>query len=183
MDIDVHQPVPGRLQQHLANWESYGVAESVLRIIREDYSIPLTAWPKRRVFTNNYEPSLESFMQTKLQKFISLGVVEAQPSNTSADLFAHVINPIFAVDKKDGDIRWILDLRYVNKYCTTFKFKLGILIVPKYTSASWYQLLHRFGYSQLGRLRDCLARGIDLPPDAVMPSPEVQLLAFYLDCR
>ena len=26
MDIDVHQPVPGRLQQHLANWESYGVA-------------------------------------------------------------------------------------------------------------------------------------------------------------
>ena len=127
MDIDVHQPVPGRLQQHLANWESYGVAESVLRIIREDYSIPLTAWPKRRVFTNNYEPSLESFMQTKLQKFISLGVVEAQPSNTSADLFAHVINPIFAVDKKDGDIRWILDLRYVNKYCTTFKFKLKTL--------------------------------------------------------
>ena len=60
---------------------------------------------------------------------------------------------------------------------------VGILIVPKYTSASWYQLLHRFGYSQLGRLRDCLARGIDLPPDAVMPSPEVQLLAFYLDCR
>lgn len=52
-----------------------------------------------------------------------------------------------------------------------------------HTSASWYQLLHRFGYSQLGRLRDCLARGIDLPPDAVMPSPEVQLLAFYLDCR
>ena len=37
------------------------------------------------------------------------------------------INPIFAVDKKDGDIRWILDLRYVKQYCTTFQFKLKTL--------------------------------------------------------
>ncbi len=89
----------------------------VLNIVKDGFFLPLFRIPPKREFKNSLHRKDEA--RRIVQKFESLDIVKRVPREA-----LHLVSPIFLESKKDGTFRLILNLRYLNLFCKTFKFKL-----------------------------------------------------------
>ena len=111
--------VAGRLGNCLPFWESIGASQFILDILSNGYFLPLTSHPKDRQFPNHrsaYEE--EEFVSESLASLLSRGCIRKVGENEIV-----VCSPLGVVSNGQK-LRLILDLRYVNKHLSKFKFKL-----------------------------------------------------------
>ena len=111
--------VKGRLRENISFWQNIGASRWVLRVFQEGYSLPFISLPQEAFFRNHPSAVEDNvFVCTEISKLLLSGaVVEVG----SVDLV--VCNPLGVVRNSAQKRRLIVDLRYVNQYLRSCKFK------------------------------------------------------------
>ena len=100
--------VKGRLKNNVKFWESIGTNRTILDIIRNGYKIPFYSEPKKKSFSNNKSALTHTqFVENEIKSLQETGRI------IETSVRPYVVNPL-SVDEKDGKLRFILDLTYVN---------------------------------------------------------------------
>ena len=111
--------VKGRLGENISFWQNIGASRWVLRVLQEGYSLPFISLPQEAFFRNHPSAVEDSvFVCTEISKLLLSG---AEVEVKSEDLA--VCNPLGAVRNSAQKCRLIMDLRYVNQYLRSCKFK------------------------------------------------------------
>ena len=118
VDFDCPTIVKGRLRENISFWQNIGASKWVLRVLQEGYSLPFISLLQEAFFRNHPSAVEDVFVCTEISKLLLSGaVVEVE----SEDLV--VCNPLGVVRNSAQKRRLIMDLRYVNQYLRSCKFK------------------------------------------------------------
>lgn len=111
--------VKGRLRENISFWQNIGASRWVLRVLQEGYSLPFISLPQEAFFRNHPSAVEDNvFVCTEISKLLLSGaVVEVK----SEDLV--VCNPLGVVRNSAQKRCLIVDLRYVNQFLRSCKFK------------------------------------------------------------
>lgn len=118
----------GRLINHIHVWAQMQAPESILKMIR-GYRLPLVqkvplCWPS---IDHKYQTNSSPQMRVAIKELIKIGVLEPVLPSRS------FISPMFLVPKSDGTMRPIFNLRNLNNYLITSKFRLiNVQKVPNF---------------------------------------------------
>ena len=91
----------------------------------KDYKIPFSSSPFKQRPVQVYKKSLIKGMSSEIQKLIKKGVVTS--CNLTKNQF---ISPIFLIKKPNGEKRFILNLKCLNKFIQIEHFKWKMLARP-----------------------------------------------------
>ncbi|XP_057299732.1 uncharacterized protein LOC130630297 [Hydractinia symbiolongicarpus] len=125
--------VKGRLKKNLKYWQTISCNTTILKIIKEGYTIPFFTAPQKQTFSNNQSAitSLE-FVNEAVQELLDTGLIKVVSSAP------HVVNPL-SVSTKGGKSRLILDLRYLNQHIYKEKVKFeDWKVVREFLTAQGY---------------------------------------------
>ena len=106
-------------------WRSIGASSYILGVIENDYKLPLACFPAK-FFFNNHKSALDNKVcvcETIEQLLLAGSAIEVKRHEV------HICSPLGVVPKKNGKLRLILDLRYLNKHLVKHKFKFEDLRV------------------------------------------------------
>ena len=119
VDFACSTVVKGRLKENISFWQNIGASRWVLRVLQEGYSLPFISLPQEAFFRNH--PSAvedNAFVCTEISKLLLSGaVVEVKREDLA------VCNPLGVARNSAQKRRLIMDLRYVNQYLRSCKFK------------------------------------------------------------
>ena len=129
-----HTPFGNRLSSHLRAWYAITTDRWVLTIIKDGYSIEFDALPPSGVVRST-PPSDPLLKEVRI--LLSKGAIIPVPRGQRHRGF---YSRYFAVPKRDGGVRPILDLRDVNTFIAPKKFRMTSLttILPLLMSTSWF---------------------------------------------
>ena len=136
MNLSISCPrLAGRVAYFLPNWEVLTQDQWVLQTVA-DYHLQLTEAPTQASVPQQTKCSQESKSQinSELQELLSKGaVVETQVSPRN------FVSSIFLVEKKDGGLRPVINLKDLNQFVKAEYVKMEALI------CSWISCSHRTG--------------------------------------
>ena len=119
VDFACPMVVKCRSRENSSFWQNIGASRWVLNVLQEGYSLPFISLSQEALFRNH--PSVVEdnvFVCTEISKLLLSGaVVEVK----SAELV--VCNPLDVVRNSAQKLCLIMDLRYVNQYLRSCKFK------------------------------------------------------------
>ena len=119
--------VHGRLQRCIDWWVSIHAPDFVLRIIRYGYFLCFTSLPPP--FHAKNSPSAfrhSQFVTDELSSLLHAGAIESVAVES-----VHIVSPLGVVPKKNGKLRLILDLRFLNLFLADQHFALEDLrVIP-----------------------------------------------------
>ena len=122
--ISVH----GRLKPCVSFWRGIGASEFVLKIIECGYFLCFTALPPPKIICNS--PSVFShaeFVSSHIRDLYFSSAVEEAPLASLV-----VVSPLGVLPKKNGKLRLILDLRYVNQFLADMHFSFeNLRVIPQ----------------------------------------------------
>ena len=99
-------------------WERIGANSQILKVIKEGVELPITDCNPFRLPNYNLKSNKERlFLQEEIERLVKLGYIK------KLDYTPKLISPIGCVPKKEGKFRLIHDLRHLNNYCVSTKFK------------------------------------------------------------
>ena len=118
IDLESAVPVKGRLRENIEFWRNIGACRWVLSVIENGYYLPFISILECRTFKNPSVGQHRYFGSQEVRKLVASGVLVEEKAE---DLT--VVNPLGVVQNACGKSRLILDLRYVNKFLRSCKFK------------------------------------------------------------
>ena len=113
------------MRKFLHVWRSIGASSFVLSVIESGYKLPFVSIPLRYFFSNHKSAvDNRAFVCEAIELLLLAGsAVEVKRDQV------HVCSPLGVVPKKNGKLRLILDLRFLNKHLAKRKFKFEDLRV------------------------------------------------------
>ena len=104
--------IRGRLRKFLHVWRSIGASSFVLSVIKSGYKLSFVWIPVKSFFTNHKNAAdNRAFVCEAIEQFLLAGsAVEVKQDQV------HVCSPLGVVPRKNGKLRLILDLRFLNKH-------------------------------------------------------------------
>ncbi|KAI2656086.1 Transposon Ty3-G Gag-Pol polyprotein [Labeo rohita] len=135
---EVSKLVP--LSEKLAAWKLLpDISPWVVRTVEKGYRIQFAYRPPRfnGVVSTSVKPERVHLLTQELQTLLDKGAIEHVPL---PDRDSGYYSRYFLVPKKDGGLRPILDLRGLNRYLRTYKFKMLTIkmIVSQIQSRDWF---------------------------------------------
>ena len=129
MNLSITYPrLAGRVAYFLPNWEVLTQDQWVLQTVA-DYHLELTEAPTQARVPQQMKCSQESKSQidSELQELLSKGaVVETQVS------LGNFVSQIFLVEKKDGGLRPVINLKGLDQFVKAEHFKIeGLRFAPR----------------------------------------------------
>ena len=110
--------VKGRLKANISFWEDIGASRWVLTIFREGYALPFVEQPESAEFTNHRSAICNQvFVAGELGRLLKCGCVKEVSRKE-----ALVVSPLGVVSNSVKK-RLILDLRFVNSFLKSYRFK------------------------------------------------------------
>ena len=102
--------VKGRLKEHILFWKEEIVApQAVLSIFESGYALPLKSEPPVRSQKNQPSAYFRSeFVQTSIEELLVGGCIKP------IELKPHICSPLSVVEKSSGELRLVVNLRYLN---------------------------------------------------------------------
>ena len=113
------------MRKFLHVWRSIGASSFVLSVIESGYKLPFVSIPVKYFFSNHKSAvDNRAFVCEAIEQLLLAGsAVEVKRDQV------HVCSPLGVVPKKNGKLRLILDLRFLNKHLAKRKFKFENLRV------------------------------------------------------
>ena len=111
--------IPGSLARHWKEWKKLGtVSNLMLRWIKEGVPIQFRSLPFPTILNNRQ-------MSTQHQQYVDQEIIKLLQSGAISQVnqIPTVVSPIGVVPKKNGKLRMIIDLRYVNTFIQVTKFR------------------------------------------------------------
>ena len=109
----------GRLRENISLWQNIGASRWVLHVLQEGYSLPFISLPQEAFFRNHPSAVEDNvFVCTEISKLLLSGAVV----EVKCEDFV-VCNPLGVVRNSAQKRHLIMDLRYVNQYLRSWKFK------------------------------------------------------------
>ncbi len=135
---EVSKLVP--LSEKLAAWKLLpNISPWVERTVEKGYRIQFAYRPPRfnGVVSTSVKPERVHLLTQELQALLDKGAIEHVPL---PDRESGYYSRYFLVPKKDGGLRPILDLRGLNRYLRSYKFKMLTIkmIVSQIQSGDWF---------------------------------------------
>lgn len=124
-------PVGGRLRHCFQEWKKVTTDKWILNIIHFSYCIELERLPPNRRPNNKTRSAKElSLLLQEVQELLHKEAIETVPLR---ERNGEVYSNYFLVPKVDETLRPILDLRFLNKYIRTQRFKMTSLqeVIPQ----------------------------------------------------
>lgn len=117
-------------------WRSIGASSYILGVIENGYKLPLACFPAK-FFFNNHKSALDNKVcvcETIEQLLLAGSAIEVKRHEV------HIFSPLGVVPKKNGKLRLILDLRYLNKHLVkhTFKFEDLRVVADLLRPGDWF---------------------------------------------
>ncbi|KAI2663288.1 Transposon Tf2-6 polyprotein [Labeo rohita] len=142
---EVSKLVP--LSEKLAAWKLLpDISPWVVRTVEKGYRIQFAYRPPRfnGVVSTSVKPERVHLLTQELQTLLDKGAIEHVPL---PDRDSGYYSRYFLVPKKDGGLRPILDLRGLNRYLRTYKFKMLTIkmIVSQIQSRDWFVTIDLWG--------------------------------------
>ena len=110
--------VKNRLSDNIGFWKQIGASPWVLEIIQNGYALPFVQEPQPAFFTNNKSAfEAYSFVTSEINDLLAKGCIKEINRQE-----AHIISPLSVANNGEKP-RLILDLRYLNSFIATTKFK------------------------------------------------------------
>lgn len=113
----------GPLSYHTPQWERCGVSNWMLKTITKGYRLQFASTPPSFSGVLHSRPQGEEalILQEEIEALKGKGAIRVVPPEQSQ---AGFYSRYFLVPKKGGGLRPILDLRALNKYMRTYKFRM-----------------------------------------------------------
>ena len=110
----------GQLSAHLDQWARITTDQDVLHIVRRGLRFEMTGSPslRRRSVQFQCSPEHRAHLRDCLRKWLDDGFIE----ETTAD--GLLLSLLFPVPKSNGDLRWVMDMTYLNTFIVPRKFKM-----------------------------------------------------------
>lgn len=110
----------GRLRHFYTNWLALpNVSEQILSFVK-GYRFPFRVKPKESLFENKqFSHKEELDIDNSISDLLLMGAVQ-----TCKHVEGQFVSPIFLVPKPDGSHRFIINLKHLNTYLITSKFKM-----------------------------------------------------------
>jgi hypothetical protein len=112
--------VKGRLKAHISFWGKIGAPQYILSTIENGYKIPFQSEPSRLIQNNNRSAFIHG-------SFVNEAIYDLLADNRVSEVKdvdqLHNINPLSVAVQPSRKKRLILDLRTINSYLKTYKFK------------------------------------------------------------
>ena len=107
------------MRERIEVWREMGASDSIVKILRDGYRLPLNSMPERRTFKNHGSCSEHAdFVAREVKTLVAQGcATEMYPEE------AWVCSPL-GVHDNGRKLRLILDMRYVNTHLARLKFKM-----------------------------------------------------------
>lgn len=124
-------PVGGRIQDFIHEWEKITSDKWIMNIIKHGYCLELQKQPPNRRPRDRAHSAKElTLLQLEAQELLRKKAIEVVPHNQRQ---RGVYSNYFLVPKVDETLRPILDLRFLNKFIKTQKFKMTSLqeVIPQ----------------------------------------------------
>ncbi len=115
-----HDLVGGRLQMYLHRWKEFTKNQYILGMVRGVRLELIKDPPIRKPSMMNYSEDHRRVIREELRTLLSKGAIVRDHEEHNMGVFS----PIFAIPKKSGGWRVILDLRFLNSYVEKRKFKM-----------------------------------------------------------
>lgn len=112
--------ISGRLGYFLENWINIGASKTILEII-QGYNLPFIKLPTQSCVP--MEPILSHQEQNLMHSAIS-DLLEKGAVIPCESVQGEFLSPIFLVPKPDGSMRFIFNLKRLNKFLQNSKFKM-----------------------------------------------------------
>ena len=130
---NVEISVVGRLKKGLSFMKSIGVSPYIASVLEFGYKIPLSCIPNSKILRNNASSrNHPDFVRESIDKLMFDGAIEEclEPP--------YIVNLLTVADR-NGKLRLVLDLRYLNKYVIKRKVTFeGINLVLNYVKKDGY---------------------------------------------
>ena len=116
VSLDLHDCLPpgevgGRVSFCLDNWQVITQDPRVLSVVKEGYQIEWVSKPCQMVppFQPTFSPEMNTLVDKEVQDMILKGaIIEVSPTQ------GQYVSTIFLVTKKDGGMRPVINLKYLN---------------------------------------------------------------------
>ena len=110
----------GKLSAHLDAWRRITSDEEVLHIVARGLRFELTGSPslRRRSVQFRCSDAHRAHLRECLAKWLNEGYIERDTSD------GLLLSMLFPVPKANGDLRWVMDLTYLNQFVVHRKFKM-----------------------------------------------------------
>ena len=111
LDCQAPDSVGGRVSYSLDNWKVITQDPWVLSVVKEGYQIEWVSKPCQMVppFQPTFSPEMNSLVDTEVQEMILKGaIMEVAPTP------GQYVSTIFLVNKKDGGMRPVINLKHLN---------------------------------------------------------------------
>ena len=111
------------MRENIAFWQNIGASNWLLRVIHDGYCLPFIALPEVKFFQNHKIALCNAeFVFAEISKLLKSGaLVEVSPLACS---------PLGVAMNSSRKFRLIKDLRYVNHYLRSCKFKYEAIRTP-----------------------------------------------------
>ena len=124
--FDVVRPLPhikvgGRLIHFFDQWSKVTSDQHILNIIKNGITLSFEVWPSlstQPVFSSRPGRNL-ALLSSNIQEMLQKGAIEKVTEN-SPGFYSH----LFLVPKKTGDLRPIINLKFLNNHIVKEKFKM-----------------------------------------------------------
>lgn len=109
----------GRLPYFMKTWKALGASKQIIFWIK-GFKIPFNSVPQQRVFANNQFSDAEKLkLEQEISLLINLGAVKS-----CVPVEGQFLSPYFLVNKPNGEKRFVLNLKELNKYLDPPHFKM-----------------------------------------------------------
>ncbi|CAG9133108.1 unnamed protein product [Plutella xylostella] len=112
----------GQLQTHIDEWEKCGAPKTILKILTHGYRIPFKSKPVivelNEDLMKRYQTKQSGAMSTEIQKMLSTGAIQRSKCRKG------FLSTMFLRKKTDGSNRTIFNLKRLNNFVATQKFRL-----------------------------------------------------------
>ncbi|CAG9131889.1 unnamed protein product [Plutella xylostella] len=114
--------IAGQLQTHIDEWEKCGAPKTILKILTHGYRIPFKSKPVivelNEDLMKRYQTKQSGAMSTEIQKMLSTGAIQRSKCRKG------FLSTMFLRKKTDGSNRTIFNLKRLNNFVATQKFRL-----------------------------------------------------------
>ncbi|CAG9138737.1 unnamed protein product [Plutella xylostella] len=112
----------GQLQTHIDEWEKCGAPKTILKILAHGYRIPFKSKPVivelNEDLIKRYQTKQSGAMSTEIQKMLSTGAIQRSKCRKG------FLSTMFLRKKTDGSNRTIFNLKRLDNFVATQKFRL-----------------------------------------------------------